>query len=60
MTARDWFEKAQNEKFAIGTLRPFDETQGLRLRSGRNFQILKPFDCTQDERVQDDRRGKVL
>ena len=44
MTARDWFEKAQNEKFAIGTLRPFDETQGLRLRSGRNFQILKPFD----------------
>lgn len=34
MSAREWLKKAQKENFAIGALRPFDKTQGLRLRSG--------------------------
>jgi len=46
MTARDWFEKTQKEKFAIGVLRPFDETQGLRLRSGHAIA-----QCTEDNQL---------
>lgn len=44
MNAKEWFKKAQKENFV------------LRLRSGRNFQILKP-DVTKvltGRRVQDD------
>ena len=46
MTAKDWFDKAQKENFAIGALRPFDETQGFRLRSGHAI-----VQCTEDNQL---------